>query len=399
MSIRILYPVDQLALADLIDNDWVSATLWVANSPDGVYTLSAVTPSPATLALAVSGETYEFTFECTTETPGQYFKVRYYDGISAYSSLSDASPFHGGGGTTFSYLKSKIGRRIRDYWAVSSVAGGGTTSVKTSDINVVRHLTDAFVGWIYRNATSGEQSVVTASSVTAGVCTLTFSPAILTQAAAGISMELFKRFTHEEMREALNEAISYAYPSLSRSLVNQGLRTQAAGDDTVYLFQVPQDFRIVNKLEMESLTWPDSTDEATHGQPWLEVPFESDIDGLIRTLKVRSKLPDDRRLRISGIGILSQLYNDSDYVEVVHPQTELLTDLACAFLYKLQANDGASSDTDRFNALSDYYLSKFEKNKGRLGTPRKPTSYWAHDSLVSVGGYPRRDVYVYGTAR
>jgi hypothetical protein len=51
-----------------------------------------------------SGEEYIATFEYAAGNPSQWFKVRAYNG-SSYSPLSDASPSHGGGGTTLSQLR------------------------------------------------------------------------------------------------------------------------------------------------------------------------------------------------------------------------------------------------------------------------------------------------------
>lgn len=371
MSVRITYPLDELQLNELVTAGWTSLTLWVADRPDGVYTNTGVTPQPATLAAMQSSATYEAVFEATSQNPAQWFRVRAYNG-STYTPLSDAAPFHGGGGTTLAVLRAALGKRLRDYVAATTTAAGTTTTAICTSFDVVRYPDNYFNNWFWRNTATGEMSQVT--GFTKGTGTLTLSPAVAA-VGSGVGFELTKRWTPDEYRDALNWAIKSSYPTLSRTVISTSILTK----DNVYQYQIPQDIRMLGRVEVESTTA--GTSQATRGHPWSDVPYTIVRDGLVQKIELKRELAAGRRLRLTGTGQLSQLYNDSDYVEIGPPQTDLLVYLAAHYLWKLLPNDAAATDIDRAEQLADYYMALYLKDRDTGAVPRTPKHYWAHDQL------------------
>ena len=383
MATNITFPVDELKLAELIADGWTTLTLWVSNTPDGVYTNTGTAPSPATLAAASAASTYEFTFAYSGGNPAQYYKVLAYNGTS-YSSINDASPFHGGGGTTLAVLRKLVGTRLRDYVSGTTDAVGDTVTAKCGAFSVVRYPNDHFNNWFFRQ-TSGTEAVtqVTTFVKTNGVFTL--SPAIAS-VGSGVSFEVTKRWTPDEYRDAINNAITTVYPFLHRTIVSTALRTTL----DKFEYTIPQDIRVLSSVQLESGNNLTSTDSRTRGQPWGDEPFTPVRNGMVTTIEFRRQPTEDRRMRITGIGTLSQLNADSDYVEVTAPQTELLVYLACHYLWKLLPADAAATDIDRGEQMSDYFMALYMKDRDTFAMPRPPQMKWGHDAL-SIGNQRRND--------
>ncbi len=387
MSTNIVYPVDELQLAQLIADGWTTLTLWVANTPDGAYTNAGVAPTPATLAAASTAETYEFLFEYAAGNPAQYYKVRAYDG-SSYSSINDASPFHGGGGTTLAVLRQRLGKRLRDLVSGVTTSAGDTDTANANSFAIIRYPDDYFNNWYFRRTDTDEVAQVSAFVKTGGVFTL--SPAI-TSVDVDVPFEVTKRWTPDEYRDALNDAIAIAYPVLNRTIVSTALRTAEDADGNfIYEYTVPHDIRILAKVEVESGLYSTSTDGRVHGRPWEDLPFIQYRDGLQTKIEFKRSTDADRRMRIRGTGPLSLLHDDSDYVEVTHPQTELLIYLAAHYLWKLLPADAAATDIDRAEQMSDYFMALYMKDKDTFGTPRPAQTIWQHDAIV-LGNQPKTD--------
>lgn len=367
-AVTVDYPLDEIKLAELIADGWTHLTLWYANTPDGSYSNASATVSPATLALMSSTETYTATLTYTGGNPAQTFKVLAYDG-SNYSALSDAAPFHGGGGTTLAVIRQRLGKEIRDMRVGTLTTSTTTTSAIFTAGDVARFPDDHFNNHFFHNTTRATWTTVTdwvQSTKTATV------PAITGQ-ASGDTVEITGRFTPDELRDAINWAIQFAYPVLSRTIVNTGLRT---AQDT-YQFDVPHDIKSVSSLEIESSFSPESTDMATRGHPWRDVPYRILRDGLRQKIELERTELSDMRLRLIGTGPLSQLYNDSDYVEEVGPQVDLIVYYAAYHLYSGLTNEAASTDIDRYKNLADHYWTQAERCRPQHGQSRPAKRMWS----------------------
>lgn len=373
MSVNVSYPIDPLDLNALIAAGWTSLTLWAASSPDGTYTNTSVTPTPATLALVSSGGTpYLTTFSDSTGNPSGWFKVLPYDGAN-YGALSDASPFHGGGGTTLATLRQHLGDELRDMRIGTLTTGSNSTTAIFSTIDVARWQDHYFDNWFANNTTRGLWAPVGAWTNSTATAT---TPLGITSQATGDTVELTRRFTPDEYRKALNWAIVSAYPVLSKTIVNTSLETQT----TVYQFDVPQDIKSVSSLEIESGNFITSTNAATRGFPWTDIPFKIIKDGIRQKIELDSFLTPGRRLRIIGTGPMSQLYNDTDYVEEIEPQLDILVYYAAFRLYSSLPNDAASSDIDRYNQQSQHYWQLASQLKDSYMQSRPPKRMWSAES-------------------
>lgn len=376
MAVTVTFDIDELQLNELSDAGYTALTLWYSNTSDGTFADSSATVSPSTIAAALAAETYTFTFTYSAGSPAQWFRVRAYDG-SNYSSLSDARPFHGGGGTTLATLRQKLGAEIRDM-VVGTATGGSTATATVTNPRFTRWRDDYFNNQFFNNTTNGNWTVVTDWAVSTGTGTFTLSPAI-TSVTNGDNIEVSRRWTPEEYRDAINWAITALYPTFNRSIVNTGLRT----DTNIYQFDVPHDIRAVTSVEIESWANNSSEDAATRGHPWVDVPFRIIRDGLRQKIEIERNYSPDRRLRIMGTGTLSQLYNDTDYVELIDPDIDIVVYYAAFHLYRGLPNDASSSDIDRYENLAKHYWGLAENTKDQYARGRQPMRLWSAEARAS----------------
>lgn len=370
MSVRLTHPIDPIELADAMTDGQTHVELFYANTPDGVYTTSAV-------RVALVAATYEYEFTYSGGNPSQWFKVVYWNGL-ANSSLKEAPPFHGGGGTTLVALRRKLGRRLRDLeWGVTT-ANGSTTSAICAEVRIARYRDDHFNNWLFNRLTGTPEWTVVTDWATA-TDTFTLAPAIAS-VGSGVEFEVTRRWTPEEYRDALNWAIVASFPILSRAIITTSVLTEA---DT-YQYTIPAHIRFPASVEVESNNNLTGATQDVRGFPWKAAPHRIIHDGLQQIVEFDVKPTASRRLRITGTGALSQLYSDDDYVEVVEPQTELLIALAANYLYRLLPNDAASSDIDRYQQLADYYMAVYTKDKDAFATARAPRQHWSAEAR-SVG--------------
>lgn len=382
MSVTVTAPIDPLLLTQMIADGYTTLTLWYSNTPDGVYADSASTPSPTTLALMSSTEVYSATFTYSSGNSAQWFKLRPYNG-STYADLSESAPFHGGGGTTLATLRQKLGAEIRDIRLGTLTTSTSTTSAITGSPELFRFPANYFVNKILNNTTRSAWATITAHTKGASTSTLTNSPAITSQ-ATGDSVEITGRFTPAEYRDAINWGIQASWPILVKNIVNTSILTV----NQQYQYDVPQDIKNVHNVEVESQLNQTSTDQGVRGFPWTDVPFKLIPDGLRKKLEFERWFVPDLRFRITGTGPLSQLYNDSDFVEVIEPQTNLILYYAAFRLYSSYANDAASSDVERYTTLATHYMGLADKLKESFFTARPAKRGWSAETRGGKGQTP-----------
>lgn len=385
MAITVTYPMDEIQLNTLIDDGWTTLKLYYSNTPEGPYSDSGATPSPATLALILTAdEPFSASFPFPTGNGAQWFKVLAYDG-SDVSSINDSPAFHGGGGTTLSVIRQRVGKLTHTmHIGTTTSAGnvGGTTAIANT-AKFTRFRDDYFGGgtgvdgWFFNNLDAGEWTVVSDWVQSTG--TFTLSPAMSAQVGSGVDFEVMARWTPDEYRDAINWAIVNCYPTLSKPIVDTGTITE----EDLYSYTVPFNIRILNKIEIESGDDLTSTDARTRGMPWRRIAYDLIDDGLERKVEFKRELIEARRLRFTGTTMLNQLYNDSDYVEVIDPQVDLIVYLAAHRLYAMLANTDASSDVDRHQQQANYYLNLYEQYKKTRATRRKSKMNWSHDARWS----------------
>lgn len=381
MTFTIDYPVDSLDLAAKIAAGWTTLTLWYADNPAGPYTDSGATVSPTTLALMSSGEDYTATFTWASGSAAYSYKVRGYDGAN-YSDLNDSKPFNGGGGTTLRRLRRILGTRVRDLTIGTTSSSGGTTTANCTDLNVVRWPNDYFNDAFFHRLTATEVVTQVADFVKSGGV-FTLSPAVAT-VGSGVDFEVTKRWHPDEYRECINLAIANVYPYLHRKIVNtSGLTTADTSGNPTMVYAIPQDILWLSKVEIEDPGNITSTDSAIRGRPWHEIPFKPVDNGGIPSIELRRGYTADQRLRFSGIGRLSSVYLDTDFTEVFDPQTELILYLAAHYLYAMFPGEAASTDTDRWDKMSQYWFGLYEKFRDQYAMPRPAQMIWNWDSQVA----------------
>lgn len=371
MSITVHHPIDSYKLTELSDASYTDLTLWYSDAPEGPYTDTGVSANQ-TIAAAIAAESYEFTWDCPSQTPAHWFCVRPYDGAN-YLDINECVKFHGGGGTLLPAIRKRLGELTDDMIPVTTTATGSTTTAKCSTFEVSRFADSYFANWAIHIPSTGYTGIVTASTKVAGVVTFTFEPAT-SSVASGVAIELYRRWAPRQYRQAINWAIETNYPILSRPVLHTGLRTA----EDAYSYQVPHDIRTVGVVELES-------SNTAHGQPWTQEPHTVVQDGLVQFIEFKGQLPytatAPRRLRIRGTGSLSQLYSETDYTEAIAPQLDLILFLAAHHLYTLPPNSAASSDKDFYVEQAKYYLSLHSNFKSSFGAGRTPVRIWGHDAV------------------
>jgi hypothetical protein len=262
--------------------------------------------------------------------------------------------------------------------------GASTTSSSAvfTSAEMTRYADSYFNNWFLNNTTVGDwsQGVVWTQSTGA----LTLSPSITSQ-ASGDSVELTRRFTPTEYNDAINYAISACYPILNKTIVNTGIQTVL----NTYQYDVPQDIKSVSSVEIESPNFSTSTSDATRGFPWTDVPFRIIRNGLRQKIELEASFPASRRFRIIGTGPLSQLHGDSEYVEEIDPQLDILIFAAAHHLYSGLPNEAASSDIDRYKQLADYYWGKYLEKRDQYGQSRPAKRMWSPETRSSHAGMGR----------
>lgn len=370
MSQDFTYPIDPVRLATRIASGWTYLSLWYSRYPEGPYSNASVTWSPTTLALMSSGEDYTATATYTSGDPSYFYKIRLYNG-SSYSDLSESETFQGGGGFRLRELRESIGKEIRELRTGVCVAGTSTSQVVVQTAGIQRAPTNYYNGWFVNNFTRSAWSVVTASTRNASDNTCTVSPVITAQ-ASGDEIELLRRFTPDEYRDAINWAITTSYPVLGKVTDYREIMTAT----NIFEYDLPLSIRNIKSVEIESLNNSDSTVQATRGHPWSEIPYEIIQDGIHNRLRLRSYYPPARRLRIVYFIPLDNLYNEADYVNIYGEQLNYLKYLAIHKLYDGMINDGAASDREFFKERSLAYWGKADTLKSRVMTRRPAHHVW-----------------------
>lgn len=378
MAIIVNYDLDELDLNNMQNGGFTTIKLYVSNSPDGVFLDTSVSPSPATLADAVTaGLPYAFTFTCPNQNPSQWFKVVAYDG-STTSSLSDAKSFHGGGGTNLKAIRQRLGKATRLMLTGTTTSDGdpdGSTAIcenrsfKRFRDNYFGGITGTS-GWILHRLTDNTWSEISGWVQSTG--TFTFVSEFDSQVEQDELFEIWAMFTPDEVRDAINWAVVNSYPTLSVPIIDTSLLTE----EDRFTYTIPNNIRILNKVEIESDSFTDSEDQFSRGQPWRLVPYDVLDDGLTRQIEFKIENRENARLRITGTAMLTQMSLDTDYTEAIDPQIDVIVNYAAFRLYQLLQNDDSSTDVLRWKDRSSFFADEFEKLKRRAGNRRKPKMMW-----------------------
>ncbi|MDE2103975.1 MAG: hypothetical protein KGL39_42455 [Patescibacteria group bacterium] len=366
---------------------WTALELFYSNTQGGSYATTGQRATLGTYTTANSETVYQasnflYTFTWASGNPAQWFKVVAWNG-SQNSSLDDASEFHGGGGTTLATIRQRLLTEIRDGWTVTAT-GASTTSATITSPRVVRFASsNYFNNWFFHDVTQGAWTQVSASSVSSGTLTLTLSPALGSAVASGDNCELSRRFTPDELNDAINWAAVEAYPAISRVIINTANMTS----QQIYQYGVPNDMKSILSVEIESAANAGSTVMATRGHPYTQVPYKILKEGPRQTIEIKRQYSANRRLRMIGLGLVSPMAADADYCEVIDPQINVLIYYAAARLFDSYQADAASTDIARYAQLAQQYHAKADKARTEHGSGRMPKRMWAYEQMNSSAAW------------
>lgn len=379
MAVTVNYSVNAANLNAMDSAGYTKLRLWYSNCPDGPWAYAGV-EADQTIAAALAADedalAYDFEFTYTGGNAGQHFRIRPYNG-SSYADINDSEPFPGGGGYTAAYIRRVTGLLLGDLVVGTAAAGGDTDTCITTTLDILKEPNDHWNGKYFSNLNSGAKTIISDWVQSTG--NLSLSPAITAVATSDV-FEITSRWTPEEYRVAINEAIKSSYPILNRSVVYEGYLTA----ENVFDYTVPGSIRTVSKVEIG-----DITDSETGNHPWREIPYRAYKDGLTRKIEFKRNPPwseGSRPLRIWGTAPLQQVYDDSDLVEVDDHQVLLLSYKTAFHLYTLKAAKAASTDRAYFQEMAKFYLSLYNENTKSAGSGRQPRRNWSQTARWRVQG-------------
>jgi hypothetical protein len=364
VTVTVAYSPDEVS--SFLADGWTHIRLYIANSHDLEYTYTL-----NQLQLVPTQTTYVFNY--SAGNPSQWAKVLLYSSTTnTTQDISMARPFHLGGGTTYSDLRRLVGMPMKCLiQGTTSAAGTASTFVVNSPQFLV-YPNGHLIGWYVYFPSLNHWGVVSDWNQTSGVAT--FYPAYGSAIGAGVSVVLTRRWNNDEFRDAINWAISSAYPMLSyRSVKELAVSAQQTS------VQIPNDMVSVLSVEKRIETQAGAV-------LYNAVPYSVQGDGLSKYVVFPKSFGEDSIIRVTGIGPLQSVYSDSDYVEAVAPHVMLIVYLAQHRLWSMLPNDAASSDVERYKEQANYYYNMYEQLKNRFFAGRSGT-IWG--SAVYPGFRPR----------
>lgn len=384
MGVTFTRTFDELELQNLIDLGFTTVKLYVSNGPEGPYTDTSATVNPSTLAAleATNNPPYNMTFVYAAGNYSQWFKfIPEGPGVSWDSSLS--APFHGGGGINLLTIRQRIGKTSKNMITGTTTSAGnvgGTTAICTS-AKIKRFANDYFggtpntQGWFFLNLSTQVWDEISDWDASTG--TFTFKTGLGAQVGSGVNFELWRMWTPDEVRDAINWAIVDSYPALNKPIIDYGFITE----ENKFQMYVPNDMLTIYKVEKETDNFPESMDFATRGHPWEPIPFIEIFDSLTRILEFKRSMDGDQRIRVTGSGILSRMFSDTDFTEVREPQVELIVFKAISYLFFLMANEATSTDVDRWRDQYQFYKNQYDTRVKEVPVRRPAKSMFAQETI------------------
>lgn len=369
MAITWDYSIDELRLASVMDDGWTHVELFTCPSPEGEYATTGVR------AELVVG-TYEYELAYSSGSEAAYYKIAFWNGVSN-SSLLGVPVLHGEGGTTLARMRQRLGLLLGDM-DISTTTGNGAVDGSTAISDralFTRRRDDFFKNRFFHRTSGGDQEWTQITGWDQSDAKFTLAPAVSTQIASGASFEVTARWTPEEYRDAINWGIRAAYPVLQREIVYDGLRTV----DQRLEYKLPNHIRSVSNVMVARDANSDSTDPTIAGLPFTDVPFKPLTSGLGTYITLHRAEEGGKRMRVLGMGPLLSLYADTDYVEIVDPQVDLVLYLAAFDLYTHLTGTAAASDRDLYREQAKLYMGMFQNYKSQFSPGRRGKQMWQHE--------------------
>lgn len=220
-------------------------------------------------------------------------------------------------------LRRKIAQSLRDYTLATCTAIGSSRQVIDTD----RLYQDgAYFARAWVRSFSGTESNIglerQAGSFDSG--TLTLAQALATTTAVGDKFDIHRRWSFEEYREAINDAIASLFPKIYLPVVDDTSILTTAGDTNYDVSNL--------QYPIANLGWVEI--ETTSDRPWAPTTCKLDPDRAILRMDGTS-LPGDKHLRIFYEARVPKLVNEFDVLEC----EESRTDAIIAYLtYKVPVN-------------------------------------------------------------
>ncbi len=262
-------------------------------------------------------------------------------------------------------FRRRVGRLL-GILTTATLSGAGDTNT-----GIAVSLTDKFAS---TNALVGATAYDTAASEARRITTYNPSTGeydvnrVYTNAqAAARTVEIYTRFTVQELDDALQQALEEAYPYIVTPVVD----TSLTGIANQYEYTVPSTIRDLERMYGGRVQWESNTAISTF--PYVDaLHWEVRTSGETRTL-ILPEIYTDRTIRLVGWGIPSFPSTDATSIAIPSDTLQLLAYKVGEVAWRT-GSVGPAKDAEYAMAMSQTYAAMFDKNKDTMGIKMTPTA-------------------------
>ena len=269
--------------------------------PDGTAVVSSATPTIQTGTLG----TYYYDIPAATISTYSGHWSAAWTFTYGSNSLSQTTRFTVGptaSTVSMRQIRRAVAQRLRDHWAVTATAAG--TAYQIIDTTRLAQYADDYFAqgtalcWSGTTSNVGQERPIGSFASSTAVLSTPFTDI----RASGDKFDFHKRFTHQEYRNAINDAVAEMYPHIYLPVVDE-THTTTAGDVDYDISDLTFPITNLGWVEIETDT----------NRPW--VPVTGKLDPDRRTLRFDDAIPGSKKLRIIYEARIGPLINEEDILE------------------------------------------------------------------------------------
>ncbi len=244
---------------------------------------------------------------------------------------------------SMSTIRRKIAKSLRDYWpAIVTDIGTSRQIIDTARLYqdagfFARAWTRPYFG---TEANLGLERQASAFSS----ATVSLAQALATTTAVGDRFDIHRRWSFDEYREAINNAIDTLFPKIYLPVVDEYSLTSVAGGTDYDISNLQYPVSNLGRVEIET----------TDNRSW--APHTPALDPDRATLRLDSgSIPGGKKIRISYEARIPRLVNEWDVLECDDSRTDAivayLTYKAPVFLFRIEISNSPSTQHARAESL------------------------------------------------
>lgn len=251
---------------------------------------------------------------------------------------------------SMSNIRRKIAKSLRDYWLVIVTDLG--TNRQVIDTARLYHDSGFFARAWVRSFYGTESNLgLERQCVSFSASTMTLAQALATTTAVGDRFDAHRRWSFEEYREAINNAIDTLFPKIYLPVVDEYSITTVAGQTDYDISNLQYPVSNLGRVEIETTT----------GRSWAPHTPSLDPDRATLRLDGSQSIPGGKKLRISYEARIPRLINEWDVLECDESRSDsviaYLTYKIPVFLFTTEISHSPSTQHARAESL----IEKFEE--------------------------------------